>query len=47
MNTLVVLKTKYGSVEQLFANRIDAAAFLKNALDSMELVSYEMRQVNK
>jgi len=45
-NMLVILKIKYGSVEQRFNNRIDAASFLKNALETMEVVSYEIKQLN-
>lgn len=45
MSTLVIVKTKYASIEQKFNNRIDAASFLKNALSSMVVLSYEIRQL--
>lgn len=45
MSTLVVLKTKYASIEQMFPTRIEAAIFLKNALVEMEVLSYEIRSL--
>ena len=47
MNTQVVLKTKYASIEQWFASRVEAAIFLKESLLTMDIVSYEVKSVKE
>ena len=45
MNTLVVVKTKYSTISQLFVERIDALTFLNSMLKDLEVLTYEIKTV--
>lgn len=45
MNTLVIIKTKYATIEQMFASKAEAAFFLQKSLVDFDVVSYEIRSL--